>query len=326
MVNPSILNAVNPALINTAAQASRRSVNAHQARNAAGREINIDEVANIGGEWNYDGLPMRALERGWGGWSDTDTPPWEPKHELSLIGNGGIYVRNCHRETIATNSYHSLVGGNRTVEIGGDCETIAQTSASFQTVGTDNLQVHGNAEWSTRDRVTIGTGTVNRHWEGDIMRMIGMEGVIAGGAFLKTFVGSSMTMAPLASGDIYGGAGQAAGIRYMLAVVLGYRSTEMCGWMGSTYRRACWTVIEPIVGTPAADGPRNKKMKALRIFMGLCPLLDILVGAAMAPVAIGLAIRAKAKGIKDPGPQGKPRVHMRNGAAVTQSRASDMIM
>lgn len=323
MINPKHFN---PKHVNTIGSVSRRSAAADAAR---GKNIGTSVVPSPAGvEWDgpHHAVALRPIEGGWGGWSDTGTPPWTPGHDLSLVGNGGIYIRERHRQTIAAVLYQSHVAGDRVVEVGGDSVLNVARNATFST-STDKLRVEGDAFWRTDDKLTLGRGNVNRRWEGAIMRKIGMEGVIAGGAFLKTFTGMSMTLTPLASGDVYGGAAQAAGVRVRMTAHMGYRSTEMCSWACGVFLRSCQTMIEPIAGSPAADMPRKKLAKAGRIGLGLCPVADILFGLCMMPVSIAMAIRAKVKGIKRPDtPQGQPRTHIRTVGTTAQGRVSDKIM
>lgn len=317
---------VNPGTLASVSNAARRANHAHKFRKE-GEATDFDLVPDIGGPWDgeqHSGT-MEALEHGWGGWSDTDTPPWEPRHDLTLIGNGGVYTRDRHRETIAGIVYQSHVAGDRDVEVGGDCALIVHSNLTTQTSGSVKMRVHGDAYWKTHDKVTMAAGHLNRRWEGAIMRKIGMEGIIAGGFFSKTFTGCSMTMAPLASGDVYGGCIQVSASRSRISN-MGYRSSEMCAWQCGLYNRAAGSVIEPIAGTPSADGPRKLWQKAGRIGMGLCPLADIIIGLAMMPVGIGMAIKNKIKKPKKPPTPGVPRLHTRNSGVVTQSRASDKII
>ncbi|MCY4305513.1 MAG: hypothetical protein OXC62_12185 [Aestuariivita sp.] len=319
---------------------AQRSGRAQQARNRADDNM-IDAVDNVGGAWNPSNnlAALQPLDHGWGGWSDSTNPPWKPRHELSMIGDGGIYVRDKHRETIAGVMYQSQVEGNRKVEISGDSAVNVTENMTVSVMGVkspgdtggaikgrETIHVMGGMSWTTGDKILMGTGNVNRRWEGGISRLIGMEGVIAGGAFLKTFTGTSITMTPLASGDVYGGAAQASVARVRVASGTTYRSVELSAWKCGLYLRSCSVVLEPAIGSPAADGARSRAAKMFRLGMGICPAFDIMVGVLMAPVMIAKSIKAMASKKTKVPPKGTPRLHLRVGAVVNQGRSADKIM
>jgi len=318
---------VNPKLVNTVIESGRLGGvggrTSDRGRQAAER---LEYVPNIGGEW-YPEAPtsIQALKAipGWKGGT-----PWSEKHQLEIIANGGLYSRDRRRLQVAGNIFTATVNGDRNVEVTRDHRLEVEGNATFSVQGADALKVAGDADWHAHDRMTLGAGNLQRRWEGPILRMIGMEGIICGGAFLKTFTGVSTTMAPLASGDVYGGAVRAAGARARMHGTMGYRSSEMCMWNCGVFQRMCATLIEPIVNTPRQDPPRNMLLKAGRIGMGLCPLADILFGLLSAPVTMAMAARnfRKNRGKPPAPPAGPPRVHMRTVGLATQTRASDTIM
>ena len=296
--------------------------------------IPLDEAESIGGEWR-PGIAMEALrhgktDRGWGGWEDADTPPWAGNQETEMIGAGGIHVNDRRRETIAAQHYLSTVGGNLVADIGGDCDLRVKNdlllvmdgedegdAEGWYTSGEDVLRVRGDAETSAVEKMVLGACNVERRWEGAILRMIGMEGIICAGVFLKTFSGGiSTTMAPLVSGDIYGGAFHGSAIRFRVAGTMGYRSSEMAAWGCSTYLRKAWTTIEPLPGSLQQDSARPLFEKIGRILMGTNPILDIMWGITFMPMAIYSLIKMiknfiqKKQEPADP-PHGPPRTRTR---------------
>ena len=329
--------------------------------------IPLDEAENIGGEWQpHIALPaLRAssLDGGWSGWEDEDTPPWSGNQLLEFMSSGGIEVRERIRDTVAAQHYMSAVGGDIHTRIGGNCSVHVKRDGMLSIDGSggdqggeeseegeegeedggfslggggglsrlrgDILHVKGDARVHSGEKMVMGACDVERRWEGAILRMIGMEGTICGGIFLKTFFGGiSTTMAPLVSGDVYGGAAHAAGARVRASATMGYRSSEMAAWACTFYVRKAWTVIEPLPGSLTNDPARTLSEKMGRILLGTNPILDIMWGVLFMPMAvislIG-AIKNKIQGKKSPppeGPGGPPRTRTRVVGATMQTSAN----
>lgn len=254
--------------------------------------------------------------------------PWKKGHELTLRASGGASLRDDRRISVAAGHYTGLVSGNRNAEISGNRKLRSETDLSIQIHETDSLRVEGNADLKAGDRMVIGTGHVTRRWEGAMARFIGMEGVICGGAFLKSYLAGSLTIAPLATGDIYGGGVHAAGVRVNMSAMMGYRSCERVAWQGNTFVRSAGFTLEPIAETRTQEMPKHMAMKAARIGLGLCPFIDILLGVLTLVPNIASSIYGLVKNWKKPPPppKGPPRVHNRTYGVATMSRASDKIL
>ena len=262
---------------------------------------------------------VRDLE----GWSET--APWTPGQELLLRASGGAHLRDDLRVSIAQQQYSASVEGDRKAVVKGDQSLEVRFNMITNIAGKDSLTVNGPAHIEAHERVTLGVGTMTRRWKGPMVRLIGMEGVIAGGVFTKTYMGASISMSPLATGDVYGAAIHGSLVRIYLSATLGYRSVERAMWGGALQVRNTALTIEPAVQTPMMDKPRHWALKAGRIGLAVCPLADILFGVLTAPVMIAAAIYGIVKNWKKPPqpPAGPPRVHNRTVGAWTQSRASD---
>ncbi len=298
--------------------------------------IPLDEAESAGGEWQphvaMPALRRSSLDGGFSGWEEEDSPPWSG-NQLEFVGSGGIEVRERYRDTIGAQHYLSAVGGDIHARIGGDCSvdvehdhllSIDENHGGLWRNRGDNLHVKGDVRWHSGEKMVLGACDVERRWEGDILRMIGMEGIICGGIFLKTFSGGiSTTMAPLVSGDVYGGAAHASGARVRASSTLGYRSSEMAAWACTFYVRKAWTTIEPLPGSLTQDPRRQLGEKLGRILLGTNPILDIMWGVAFMPMAIYSLIKMikdKIQGKQQPAdpPQGPPRVRTRFVGGVFQ--------
>ena len=257
-----------------------------------------------------------------------DTVPWSPGHELSLRANGGAHLRDDTRVTVVEGMYSSFVKDDRTVQITGDrhVEIKDKLLSSIETV--DTLTVNGSTKIKAHDRLVIGLGNVDRKWTGPMLRMAGMEGVIAGGIFCKTFAALSITMSPLATGDVYGGALHSAGLRLRIAGKFSYQSAERAANVGGLLVRNNAITLEPIIGTAALNPPRHWGKKLARIGLGLFPPGDILLGVAMLPFAIAMGIYSIAKNwnTPPPPPTGPPRVHNRSYGTKIEARSMEKIL
>ena len=150
------------------------------------------------------------------------------------------------------------------------------TNASDRLAGTlwgrDKLVVRGEANMSAKDRLTLISGTYQRFWSGGIVKLAGMEGVICGGVFVRVHTGPSATIAVLCSGDVYGGAARASGVRTYVAA-MNYRAAVAAAWACGAYVRSTSFTIEPVLGSPSQDAPtKNLAKKAGKIAHGPVPL------------------------------------------------------
>lgn len=251
--------------------------------------------------------------------------PWTPGHELMLRSSGGAHIRHDRRITVVRDDYRSYVTGNRNAEIAGESRLATDFNMGVRVNQREELTVSGDAEVKALERMTIGVGHIRRNWTGAMTRLIGMEGVICGGGFAKFYVGGSVTMAPLVSGDVYGGGVHASAARIHMSGKMGYRSAERAMWAGGLLLRSSAITVEPLVDTRLQNKPANMAAKAARIGLGVCPVADILIGLATAPFLIAFSIYSIVKNWKKPPapPKGPPRVHTRTAGVVMQTRASD---
>ena len=256
--------------------------------------------------------------------------PWRRGNEAQIMGRGGLYDLEQRRVTIAADKFQNQVFGESSVTVKGEYrEKVAGSmsvmlgkplpdgvedddddgASAVPRTGTESLTVNGNADLHIHDRTTLMTGTVTKVWTGGtIMRLAGMEGVICGGAFAKVHVGIAAHMAPLVTGDVYGGAAHAAASRAHIAGV-GYRSADTSAWAIGAYIRTTQFTIQPAQMSPMQhkkSGMLAKAAKIVKVMGGLCPFIDIGVGILMAPIALVLLIAALV-GRKKPPPPGPPR-------------------
>lgn len=257
---------------------------------AATRGSNADAAAE---RWRPAGTPMlnALLEHVPG---ETDRRPWQPGVELNLNGQGGLVSRDRRRFTIVGHGeYANHVGGCRTVAANRQgMRTTKQlitrvapgeSATGRNTTGRDSLTVDGDAELTFGGRLVMMSGILNRQWNGGVMRLASMEGVICGGGFLRLIASPSATLSGLNTGDVYGGCARVSAVRSYLAV-LQYRAAQTATWTSAIYNRTATFVVEPVVGTPSANPASNTASKLARLGRTfemarmLCPVLDILVG------------------------------------------------
>ena len=103
-------------------------------------------------------------------------------------------------------------------------------------------------------------GILNRQWNGGVMRLASMEGVICGGGFLRLIASPSATISGINSGDVYGGCARVAVVRSYLAV-LQYRAAQTATWASAIYNRTATFVVEPVVGSPSATSSPTPRPK-----------------------------------------------------------------
>lgn len=287
--------------------------------------------------------------------------PWRDGHAIELSAFGGLESLENRTVSIALESYSNYISSNLTQNIsgnytstfdgaarytfgapeGGVGNTPSETGNSDATVarpmalyGDDTLTVKANSDIRFKNRSVIMVGQVQRTWLGGIARMASMEGIICGGFFTRAFLGPSLTIAAIGTGDIYGGALRVSGVRMNIAG-MGYRSADLSNWAIGYY--ACLTNfhIIPAAGSPSANKPLSAKDWAKKLTFGLLPFLEIFLGLLMLPVGIFMlivnafkALANKIRGVpkKLPsGPVGPPRLLNRT-VGVTQQAAGNVLI
>lgn len=264
----------------------------------------------------------------------TDRRPWQEGHELHMQGLGGLVSKERRHFTI-------LGHGDYSNHIGG-CRKLVANTQSMRTQkhltvsvakgksapdvdapwGRDSLTVDGDAEMTFGSRTLMMAGFVTRNWNGGVMRLASMEGVICGGAFLRLIASPSATLSGLMTGDVYGGCARAASVRTYLAV-LHYRAAATAAWASGVYVRNTTFTIDPVTNVPTQGLPMTdigkilaRLGKMLEIARMLCPVLDIFLGLVML-IPMGIyALAALIAGIvKSPNPlppAGPPRLRTMN--------------
>ena len=298
-----------------------------------------------GGEWwSFEGADPGAS------WRTANTPildsliekvpgsdknrPWVAGHALQIRGFGGLVNKERRHYTILGNGeYTSYVAGSRTLvarEQTVAADTVStivarQSGADEDGVswGRDSLTVLGNADVTVGSRTVLMSGIVQRNWNGGVMRLASMEGIICGGAFLRLIAGPSATLSALCTGDVYGGCARVAVVRTYLAV-LQYRAAAVAAWAVGIYLRSASFVIEPIIGMHSSGPVSNTASKlarlgrALSVARMLCPPLDIFIGVAtFVPLGIYGLYKLISGIVKKPvpvPPAGPPKVRIRNVA------------
>ena len=218
----------------------------------------------------------------------------------------------------------SSSSSSSTSSAGSSTQTPRATSTPAAPVGVERLTVGGTARFEFHERKTMLTGTVNRLWEGPIVRMIGMDGIICGGVFGRIHAGPSFTLAHLASSDVYGGAAHVAAAR-IHASTLGYRSADATAWAMAAYVRATRVTLEPLLGTPSQTLPfRDAKLAAKlgKLALAACPFLDILMGLALLFPMLLIALIRKVIRARATPPAGPPRLRNRSAGFTKEVAAS----
>ena len=265
------------------------------------------------------------LERGEGeadGATQARADPWHGSDRLQVAAAGGLVQREGSTALLAR-AYTDTVTGDSRTEVGGDYERTIDGDASIQVDGgTDSLDVDGDAEIDFDERMVTMSGRIDREWKGAITRMVGMEGVICGGAYTKVYAGAAMTVCALATGDVYGACARFAGARVHVAG-LHYRAAKVAMWRTGAYVRSAGVVVEPLIGSPSQNTPaKSVAQKAARIFKGVSavlPFVDIAVGIVAMPVGIAMLIANVVRRKNPEPPSGPPRVRMRNGVRVSNA-------
>ena len=284
---------------------------------------------------------------------EAETFAWQPGYEFNIQGHGRLVSKERRRYTLVGHhgSYLNQIGGHQTLN--ADYHSTRVQKHRMVNIsrsgdgggldapwGRDRLTVKGDANYRLGSRTLMMGGTIERTWNGGVMRLASMEGVVCGGGLARVIAGPSMTLSGMMTGDVYGGIARAAGVRTYLAV-LHYRAAKSAAWASGLYLRKATFVIEPIVSVPSGTMPRanvaakmgrlqkmaRKAARGARAAFNasrmVCPVVDIIAGVAALPFAIfGIAMLIKgffgsASAIKVP-PNGPPRVRNRNVGVTKQ--------
>ena len=280
--------------------------------------------------------------------------PWESGHTLEIKGWGGVFSRERSRVMISPGPHQTHVQTNRTIDIDEDYSFTADRDVAISISGPpetavnedgtstpldaaivdtqwgkDELVVNGDMTWEFHDHnINIIGGGVNRVWHGGITRLVGMEGIICAGAYARIVAGAAMTMAAVASGDVYGGCVRTSGARLHLAG-FGYRSMDVGEWMMASYIRQGNTTLVPAVGSTSPNMVRRSMAsKAARIAFGILPFADILhgvLGLALLPFRLLLALVNKVRKKPRKPVDVAPRVFNRTVGAAVIVRNSQLV-
>ena len=261
--------------------------------------------------------------------------PWRKGDEAVYRGMGGMEVRGSRHEVVAT-GYASHLSGDRHLVVNNDVDiTIKESQQIVQHdsgQGIDALTVRGNMTWDARlNRLVIGSGTIDRLWKSAILKITGMEGVICGGAWNRTFAGGLMTTSGMRMGDVFGGAVVGTGARVNVSRVM-YRSSEYASWTMNAYTRNMVAVVEPLIGSAATAPTKVGRAKdiALKISFTILPLLGVLFLAALPIIllfAFVAALDRKYFAAPAAAGAGAPRVRTRTVAGNTvEVRQSEVIV
>ena len=271
--------------------------------------------------------------------ADERTHPWTPGLHMDVRARGALVSRDreLHR-SVGHGGYANQVYGNRHVKSGFEhfvcsrdrvvvvqgMEGLGSDTLPDVRFGRDKLDVAEDAVMKFRARTTLMSGTLTRRYLGGFIKAAPMEGVICGGALVRTIGGPSMSLSPLSSGDVYGGAARVALARTRIGL-LHYRAAVGAAWSSVFYGRIADFVIEPLVSIRQA-GPKGKILSKLarlsKVLDGVrmvCPLVDIASGVLgfLGGLGYGLfkLIRNKVKG-KPPPPATETVPRIRNTQAL----------
>ena len=266
---------------------------------------------------------------------DMRTHPWTPGLHMDVRARGALVSRDreVHRN-VGHDGYANQVYGNRHVKSGVEnfvCEkdrvVVVQSMEGLGSevfpdarFGRDRLDVAEDATLKWRARTTLMSGTLTRRYLGGFIKAAPMEGVICGGALVRTIGGPSANLSLLCSGDVYGGAARVALARTRIGL-LHYRAAVGAAWTSLFYGRTADFTIEPLVSV-VKEGPKSnvasklaRLSKVLNVARMLCPLADIAAGVIGLVGSLGFGlfrlIRNKIKG-KPPPPAKQTTPRMRN--------------
>ena len=271
--------------------------------------------------------------------ADERAHPWTPGLHMDVRARGALVSRDreLHR-TVGHGGYANQVYGNRHVKSGFEhsvfskdrvvvvqgMEGLGSDILPDVRFGRDKLDVAEDAVLKFRARTTLMSGTLTRRYLGGFIKAAPMEGVICGGALVRTIGGPSASLSALSSGDVYGGATRVALARTRIGL-LHYRAAVGAAWSSVFYGRTADFMIEPLVSIRQA-GPKGKILSKLarlsKVLDGVrmvCPLVDIASGVLglLGGLGYGLfkLIRNKVKG-KPPPPATETVPRIRNTQAL----------
>ena len=291
-----------------------------QARNAVS--------AHVSGSWRSKGqsraeglVTGAADERSP---EDERTHPWTPGLHMDVrtrgalvsrdrelhrsVGHGGYANQVYGNRHVRSGFEHSVYSRDRTVVVQG-MEGLGPDVLPDVRFGRDTLDVAEDAILEWKARTTLMSGTLTRRYLGGFIKAAPMEGVICGGALVRTIGGPSASLSSLCTGDVYGGAARVALSRTRIGL-LHYRAAVGAAWSSVFYGRMADFVIEPLVSV-RQTGPQSnvaRKLGRLAKVFGvvrmLCPLADIAAGVIGLVGGLGYGlfrlIRNKVKGKPPP--------------------------
>ena len=255
---------------------------------------------------------------------DERTHPWTPGLHMDVRARGALVSRDreLHR-SVGHGGYANQVYGNRHMKSGFEhfvcsrdrvvvvqgMEGLGSDTLPDVRFGRDKLDVAEDAVLKFRARTTLMSGTLTRRFLGGFIKAAPMEGVICGGALVRTIGGPSASLSPLSSGDVYGGAARVALARTRIGL-LHYRAAVGAAWSSVFYGRTADFVIEPLVSIRQTGPTSNvaRKLARLSKMFGVvrmvCPLADIAAGVLGFVGGLGYGlfalIRNKVKGKPPP--------------------------
>ena len=222
-----------------------------------------------------------------------DGTPWREGDRAVYQGMGGMNVLGKRHETLAKSQMANYVQGDRHLVVNDDMnvyvegnQQLGDAADAENPTAIDSLVVEGDMRWKMKDRVTIGIGTVDRAFHGVHFKLSGMEGVICGGAWNRTYAGTLLSLSALKMSDVFGGAVMAAGARVNIHDVL-YRSADYSYWEMGTYKRHVTHYVEPEMGTKVPYSKKGRRRDiAQAIAFTIFPPLGMAFALIMAPFMI----------------------------------------
>ena len=295
--------------------------------------VQDEEVRNavsghVSGSWRgkrqsrAEGLTGAAEKRSQ---EDGRTDPWTPGLHMDVRTRGALVSRDreLHR-SVGHGGYANQVYGNRHVKSGFEHSVFSRDRTVVVRgmvglgsdilpdvrFGRDMLDVAEDAVLEWKARTTLMSGTLTRRYLGGFIKAAPMEGVICGGALVRTIGGPSANLSALCSGDVYGGAARVAALSRTRIGLLHYRAAVGAAWSSVFYGRMADFVIQPLVSV-RQTGPQSsvaRKLGRLAKVFGvvrmLCPLADIAAGVIGLVGGLGYGlfklIRNKVKGKPPP--------------------------
>ena len=256
---------------------------------------------------------------------DERSHPWTPGLHMEVRARGALVSRDreVHR-TVGHGGYANQVYGNRHVKSGFEHSVVSKDRTVVVQgmeglgsdilpdvrFGRDRLDVVEDAFLEWRARTTLMSGTLTRRYLGGFIKAAPMEGVICGGALVRTIGGPSANLSPLCTGDVYGGAARAALLARTRISLLHYRAAVGAAWASVFYGRIADFTIVPLVSVrqtgPTSNVARKlaRLAKVFNVVRMLCPLADIAAGVVGLVGGLGYGlfklIRNKVKGKPPP--------------------------